>query len=380
MKHRHAHRKRPRRSGFAQEVFWLLVQAVIAGVVALLVTALIVTILIRTGAVIPGDTEGNLPRFADPEWASRINFNSGSILLFILLFLLLVLLAIVRYVLRMKWEVNRIVMVCRLLRNGESATHMEESQISEFQEIRDSVIQMDQELVASIARQNQIEQERKYQISMLAHDINTPITIIQGNSELLEMTPLSREQQEYNAEIQKAADTLYHYSREIILYSKSEDPVPLAKREVSIHEIVDTLTKMCSGVFAFKNIEHSIEYHEIGPDATVSVHLMFLARALLNAVGNACEHVSDGGRVTIAVGVEDHYVRFQVIDNGPGFSEQELAQGVQLFYRESGREGRERHYGMGLAFASRVCEHHGGCLRIENSPVEGGVVTFLIEP
>ena len=216
MKHRHAHRKRPRRSGFAQEVFWLLVQAVIAGVVALLVTALIVTILIRTGAVIPGDTEGNLPRFADPEWASRINFNSGSILLFILLFLLLVLLAIVRYVLRMKWEVNRIVMVCRLLRNGESATHMEESQISEFQEIRDSVIQMDQELVASIARQNQIEQERKYQISMLAHDINTPITIIQGNSELLEMTPLSREQQEYNAEIQKAADTLYHYSRECV--------------------------------------------------------------------------------------------------------------------------------------------------------------------
>ena len=71
------------------------------------------------------------------------------------------------------------------------------SGIKEFNDVLFSISDMKIELKKSLEKQWNLEQAKKEQISALAHDLKTPLTIIKGNAELLSDSTLNKEQQEY---------------------------------------------------------------------------------------------------------------------------------------------------------------------------------------
>jgi signal transduction histidine kinase len=109
---------------------------------------------------------------------------------------------------------------------------------------------------------------------------------------------------------------------------------------------------------------------DTGGGASVEVDPTLIGRALGNLLENAKRHAGGVERLRVATG--DACVRFEVLDHGPGFTEEVLRRAFEPFY-SSGREDAARgaSLGLGLALVARIAKAHGGRAFAENRP-EGG--------
>lgn len=99
-----------------------------------------------------------------------------------------------------------------------------------------------------------------------------------------------------------------------------------------------------------------------------------LRQCLLNLVSNAQVAMQGRGQIECrATRDESGYVCFEVQDNGPGFSSETLAQGVQCLVT-----GHANGHGLGLALAQSIAQRHGGRLEISNRPSGGACVRVAL--
>jgi two-component system OmpR family sensor kinase len=114
------------------------------------------------------------------------------------------------------------------------------------------------------------------------------------------------------------------------------------------------------------------------PGARVDVDPTLVGRALGNLLENAKLHA--GGVERLRVSADRDRVRFEVLDRGPGFSEQVLRRAFEPFYSTAREDGpRGASLGLGLALVARIATAHGGRAFAENRP-EGGARSVLELP
>jgi signal transduction histidine kinase len=93
-----------------------------------------------------------------------------------------------------------------------------------------------------------------------------------------------------------------------------------------------------------------------------------MAQAMGNILSNAIKFTPAGGKITIAVNLEEGKLSLQVIDTGPGIPTEEQTKIFQPFYR--GSQGRRIVEGMGLGLniARDILIAHGGNIKVESTP------------
>ena len=98
-----------------------------------------------------------------------------------------------------------------------------------------------------------------------------------------------------------------------------------------------------------------------------------LAQVFRNLVGNAVAHTAVDGLIAVAATAEGEVIRFDITDDGPGFSAAEAGRLFDRFYRtESSRSQGGSGSGLGLAIARSIVEAHGGRIWAEAGGEEGG--------
>ena len=80
---------------------------------------------------------------------------------------------------------------------------------------------------------------------------------------------------------------------------------------------------------------------------------------------NAAAHTPRGGTVTLTVAKENNSFILRVTDTGPGFTAAALARAGEMFYTDAARSDAS-HQGLGLYFAKKVAQFHGGTLVLSN--------------
>jgi PAS domain S-box-containing protein len=99
--------------------------------------------------------------------------------------------------------------------------------------------------------------------------------------------------------------------------------------------------------------------------------------ALHNLVGNAIKYTPEGGRVTIALRVEQQRITIEVIDTGIGIKEEESELVFEKFYRaKDPRVAKINGSGLGLALSRQVARLHGGDVTLQSKLNEGS--TFIL--
>ncbi len=106
-----------------------------------------------------------------------------------------------------------------------------------------------------------------------------------------------------------------------------------------------------------------------------------LRQALLNLLTNAIKYTPEGGRVSVAAGLDDGGLDIAVADTGVGIADGDLDRCLEPFVRlrnplTAGVEGA----GLGLPLAKHLVEAHGGSLRIASKPGQGTVVIIHVPP
>lgn len=230
--------------------------------------------------------------------------------------------------------------------------------IREFDATLQALQTMGRELTDSLQSQWRMEQQRTEQIAALAHDLKTPLTVIQGNADLLAEDALSADQQTQVEAILRGTERARHYLAAL----RTAGAAPAVQTSLASHALTERLAQTARALCAPAGIHFILQEEWQG---TIRAAENDLLRAAENLLDNAAAHTPRGGTVTLTVAKENNSFILRVTDTGPGFTPEALAKAGEMLYTDAARSDAV-HQGLGLYFAKKVAQFHGGTLVLSN--------------
>ncbi len=221
-------------------------------------------------------------------------------------------------------------------------------------------------------------------LANMSHEIRTPMNGVLGMLQLLDSTPLDREQRDYTEVGKRSAESLLTILNDILDFSKIEarkldiEQVVLNPREIA-EQVCGLLAKSAHG----KGLEL---FCLAGNDVPRSVlgDPTRLRQILTNLLGNAIKFTQQG-EVGVLITLEGKKngaasIRFSVTDTGIGIAPEQLGRLFQPFHQADG--STTRRYGgtgLGLAICKSLAELMGGSIRARSTPGSGSVFDLQLE-
>ena len=251
------------------------------------------------------------------------------------------------------------------------------SNIKEFEDVLISFSHMKESLKASLEQQWKAEQMQKEQIAALAHDLKTPLTVIQGNADLISETELDEEQRLYTEYISSSSEQMQLYIRTLIDISRATTGYQLHMEDINLPAYVEQLQGQIAALCQTKKIGLQIEIESL--PAVLSADKLLMERAILNVVNNALDYSPQDSHISILIAGDKRSLKISVTDAGPGFSQEDLLHAEEQFYMADRSRSSNLHFGMGLFITKSIVRQHGGQLILSNSEkTVGAQVTILI--
>jgi signal transduction histidine kinase len=188
----------------------------------------------------------------------------------------------------------------------------------------------------------------------IAHELNTPLTYIMGNLELLQIHPLSETQKEMLGSVAKGADRIKSLAQSLLAFSRpsQEQLVPLAPNEV-----VERSLELAH----YQILKGGVLLHkELAPDLPRILGVSNqLEMALINLVINAIHAMESGGQLRVCSALQGDQVEITVTDTGPGIPEAIQSTIFEPFFTTK-PEGKGT--GLGLSTVLMVVQRHNGAI------------------
>ncbi|WP_026841311.1 ATP-binding response regulator [Citrifermentans bremense] len=259
------------------------------------------------------------------------------------------------------------------------------------------------EIIRDISKLKELEQEKEDFVSMLSHDLKSPITAVVGSIDLVreaKLGPVTPDQSEYlNAAIESCEemvemiDTLLGIHKfeagKMKLNFREEDPSLLINRGVAKFQT----PAQRGAIRLFATLPPSLP--------AISADRSSFSRILGNLLSNAVKFTPEGGEIEVSADLvqdpapvlaqvpeecypgqelprEGEFVRIRVRDSGVGIPQESLGSIFDRFVQaRNRRQGKTRGTGLGLAFCRKAVDAHGGYIWAESEPGAGSVFTLL---
>jgi signal transduction histidine kinase len=202
----------------------------------------------------------------------------------------------------------------------------------------------------------------------IAHELNTPLTYIMGNLELLQAQSVTPPQQAMLASIGRGAERLKGLAQSLLAFSRpaQEAHVPLV-----VNEVVERALELCH--YQILRGAVTLQKH-LGPGLpAVKGVSNQLEIALINLVVNAVHAMEGGGTLVVATAAHGEEVEIAVSDTGHGIPPEIQSAIFEPFFTTK-TEGRGT--GLGLATVLMIVERHHG--RIDLTSAAGKGTTFRV--
>ena len=261
----------------------------------------------------------------------------------------------------------------------ESTDLTESLTITEFLETNQKINRMQQQIEGMLEKERKQKEALAFKVSAASHDLKTPLTIIQGNSELLSQSAIEGKYLPYIQDIHIASNRMIEYINRLLLYSKTFYENENEWNEYSLQDVIESIDQEIHYLLKDKSIV-TFQYDEqIDKNATVYLHLNYVLRAVMNMMQNALEYsLADKKAIKVDLHYTHQHLVISVWNNGAHLTEETLQHADSLFYRkDKNRNLNDAHFGIGLAFVKRVSELHHGTLEIKNED-DGVKVTISI--
>jgi len=202
-------------------------------------------------------------------------------------------------------------------------------------------------------------------ISNASHELNTPLTVITGQLEVVLMK--ARTNEEYAERITTVLSEirdLNQLSNKLLLLAQAS--TELTSANFTRLRIDELLWQVRSDMIE-RHPEYTVRFDldenlDDEDQLMVSGNTLLLKAAFANIVENGCKY-SDNQKVDISLTKETESILIHFTDQGTGISESELQMVFQPFYRSRSAKGKEGH-GIGLSLAEKVISLHGGILTV----------------
>ena len=225
----------------------------------------------------------------------------------------------------------------------------------------------------------QVEELKTNFLSMMSHDIKTPIARIQGMSEILlkERSRLSDSQMEAVETVQSSAEELSGFISTVLDLGRIENQkVQLKKQSKDINALLKEVISKHEFLAKEKNV-HLIP--ELEPLFSVKIDVELMRQVFANLVENAIKYSPSGSKVLISSEEIGDSVVVQVADQGQGIPPDEIDNIFMKFYRsKNAKSSPIKGSGLGLYLAKYFVELHGGSLVAESTLGQGSTFTVTL--
>jgi signal transduction histidine kinase len=203
-----------------------------------------------------------------------------------------------------------------------------------------------------------------------AHELRTPITVIQGHLDTLGDDPDDR-----TRTLALLDDELARVRRmidDLLLLARSERPDFLRFGPADLGDLTRQVLDKARGLGDRDWVaEHVAE-------AVVRADEQRLTQAALQLAENAVNHTIAGSRIGIGSAVNGTEVRLWVSDTGPGIAPEDQARVFERFARGPGGRRRSEGSGLGLPIVAAIAEGHGGRVEVASAAGRGSTFTIVI--
>lgn len=221
-----------------------------------------------------------------------------------------------------------------------------------------------------------VEQLKNNFLSLISHDLRTPIAKIQAICDRLMADNPNLEVAPDLSSLREVATELNRYISTIIQITRVESKdFRINKDATDINELIERAVNSVEPLA----IQKKIEIHtSLEPMFLIEVDPVLIHEVVLNLIENAIKYTPEGGRVSVSSQEVDGRVLVMVEDNGVGIPEPEQLHVFEKFYRGEQGKSHPRGSGLGLYLVKYFIELHGGQIILKSQVGVGTKVGFSL--
>ncbi len=244
---------------------------------------------------------------------------------------------------------------------------------------RDEIGRLSESFNSMAASLEEQERLRQRMVTDIAHELRTPLSVIQGNLQAILDGVYPLEMAEVRTVLEET-QLLARLVNDLHELAQAEaGQLALARQIVPVASVLGHMAEAFEPLAAGQQVALQVEL----PAAALQVDADpdRLQQILHNLLGNALRHTPAAGRILLSAraGLADS-VRFWVQDSGPGLAAEDLPFVFDRFYRGDPSRARPAAYtsgaGLGLAIVKALVEAHGGAVGVESTPGHGATFWF----
>ncbi|WP_077324160.1 sensor histidine kinase [Virgibacillus siamensis] len=221
----------------------------------------------------------------------------------------------------------------------------------------------------------QTEEKRQEFVSNVSHEIQSPLSSIQGFSQLLREEEMTEEERKhYLTIIENESRRLSQLGKQLLTLSFLDNEMD--ERETTSIQLGEQLKEVVSAaqwLWVERGITVELE------DAPYWIHgnSKLLHQVWMNLLTNAIRYTASGGTVRIYAEERQEAIDVMVDDNGIGIAKKDIPHLFDRFYKvDKARTRTENSTGLGLSIVKKIIELHNGTIMVESEPDHG--TTFVV--
>ncbi|MEA3348790.1 MAG: PAS domain-containing sensor histidine kinase, partial [Pseudomonadota bacterium] len=234
------------------------------------------------------------------------------------------------------------------------------------------------EIIEDISRFKEMEREKNNFVSMVAHDMKSPLVIIGGFTKRLQKEPACRGNdkiRKYLEAIDDAEHKLGSLIHEFLEHSRLDsNHLNLKRNDIDLADIFKQIIKSHHQIIEEQEIDLQCDCQVQSP---VNADAEYLNRALINLLSNALKYSPRKGQIIISARETDREIVIRFQDQGKGIDPEELPYIFDAFYRGKSKNEKSGH-GLGLASVKSIIRQHGGWVTAESTPGKGSLFTVRL--
>uniref|UniRef100_Q01NN6 histidine kinase n=1 Tax=Solibacter usitatus (strain Ellin6076) TaxID=234267 RepID=Q01NN6_SOLUE len=233
--------------------------------------------------------------------------------------------------------------------------------------------------LSDVTRQHELQQTKNDVISLVSHEMRTPLTAIQGMTELLaayDVEPSRRREMNLaiNDEVKRLARMITEY---LDITRLESGATQMRMAAVRVESILERILILIEPIAAQRQIQLVRQIPADLPAVLADPDLF--SRAVENLVTNAVKYSPNGTTVTVSARAEEDCLWIDVADQGYGIPETDLSRIFEKFYRvprvqDAGVPGT----GLGLSLVREIAELHHGSVAVRSEVGKGSTFTLRI--
>lgn len=249
------------------------------------------------------------------------------------------------------------------------------------EKIQDKLVEKQQTLDASFDKLKSSLYARDQIMSILAHDVRSPLANISGLLEVIESNEVGgNEQKELLHKLQDKTIGTLHMVEDVLRWSRMQQDAIVFKPDkmngLAIYSLIQSVCKVHEDILSTNELFFN-DCSDIQKNVMIDRNMM--ESIFRNLLGNAIKFTGDDRKIEIRVSDENETLLFQVIDNGFGMPQQDIEKLMSGIAFTTSQTGSVKGIGLGNQIVLDFLKYHNSKIEVASTIGKGTTISFRIK-